>query len=115
MTENQGIMLRKLFLATLVASAGMTVAPIHAQQEAAESQTALPEVKDAAPEAGQSGLLSGEKPFTLMVDENVGELIYTFDETTKELESIVAKNGVIFASEDMTLNSDEMEYTTINS
>jgi len=106
-------MLRKLSLAVLVALTAFNIMPAQAQDAA--SETELPAVQEAAPEAGQSGLMSGEKPFTLMVDENVGELIYTFDEETKELESINAKRGVIFASEDMTLNSDEMEYKTINS
>jgi len=106
-------MLRKLSLAVLVAVTAFQIVPVPAQDAASESD--LPAVQEAAPEAGQSGLMSGDKPFTLMVDENVGELIYTFDEETKELESINAKRGVIFASEDMTLNSDEMEYKTINS
>lgn len=87
--------------------------PIYAQT--ATSTKEMPKVQEAPAEAGESGLLSGEKPFTLMVDENAGELIYQFDEQTKELESINAKVGVIFASEDMTLNADEMEYKTINS
>lgn len=91
--------------------------PVLAQQ----SQQSMPEVQDIPQTAeepsdgGESGLLSGDKPFTLMVDENVGELVYDFDENTKELKSIHAKNGVIFASEDMTLNSDDMKYDTLNS
>jgi len=102
-------------LAVAVAVSSMVMsANVYAQQAAATSEKAMPEVKEAPADAGQSGLLSGEKPFTLMVDENSGELIYQFDEETKELESIHAKRGVIFASEDMTLNADEMEYNTVN-
>jgi len=107
-------MLKKFLLIGML-STGFLAAPLQAQQGTATSNTEMPAVQEADQEQGQSGLMSGEKPFTLMVDENVGELIYTFDEETKELESINAKNGVIFASEDMTLNSDQMEYKTINS
>lgn len=107
-------MLKNLFLATLL-FAGTANMVVHAQQESSSSQPAMPALQEASTEEGQGGLMSGEKPFTLMVDDSVGELIYTFDEETKELESITAKRGVIFASEDMTLNSDEMEYVTLNS
>lgn len=100
-------------LAILVLMSLISGTSIHAQT--ATSRKDMPKVQEAPAEAGESGLLSGEKPFTLMVDENSGELIYQFDEQTKELESIHAKVGVIFASEDMTLNADEMEYKTINS
>jgi hypothetical protein len=105
-------MINKLMVALMMCAS--LVAP-SAFAQTATSEAQMPAVKEAPAEAGQSGLLSGEKPFTLMVDENVGELIYQFDEQTKELESINAKRGVIFASEDMTLNADEMEYKTLNS
>ncbi len=107
-------MLRHLILASLLLASTANLA-VYAQQQSKTSQPAMPAVKEAAEGQGQGGLMGGEKPFTLMVDENVGELIYTFDEVTKELESITAKRGVIFASEDMTLNSDEMDYITLNS
>lgn len=107
-------MIRRLLAALLVCGC-VGIAPVQVFAQTASSQKAMPEVKEAPSGAGQSGLMSGEKPFTLMVDENVGELIYQFDEVTKELESIHAKRGVIFASEDMTLNADEMEYKTLNS
>lgn len=107
-------MLKKYCVASILSLAVLAANPLVAQQ-ASQSQTEMPEVKKPAEGQGNSGLMSGEKPFTLMVDENVGELIYTFDEETKELESINAKRGVIFASEDMTLNADEMEYKTVNS
>lgn len=107
-------MLRHLILTSFFI-ASMANLVVYAQQESTSSQPAMPAVQEASEEQGGGGLMSGEKPFTLMVDENVGELIYTFDEETKELESITAKRGVIFASEDMTLNSDEMEYVTLNS
>lgn len=107
-------MLKPLILASLFIAATANVV-VQAQSALSTSQPAMPAVQEAKEGQGQGGLMSGEKPFTLMVDENVGELIYTFDEETKELESITAKRGVIFASEDMTLNSDEMDYITLNS
>lgn len=91
----------------------LAAAPVWAQNAA--SQSDMPAVAEVPEGSGQGGLLSGEKPFTLMVDENFGELVYEFDEVTRELESINAKRGVIFASEDMTLNADEMQYQTVNS
>lgn len=102
-------MIKHFCVAALIASASITMA------QDAVSEPAMPEVQETREGQGRSGLMSGEKPFTLMVDDNVGELVYIFDEETKELESIHAKRGVIFASEDMTLNSDEMEYITVNS
>lgn len=105
-------MIKKVIVAALLVAG--SACPTAFAQVTASSSTEMPAVKE-APAGQESGLLSGEKPFTLMVDENVGELIYEFDEETKELESINAKRGVIFASEDMTLNSDEMEYKTLNS
>lgn len=106
-------MLRNFIVAAALLGCMATV-PVSAQP-VASSQSEMPAVKEVGEGQGKGGLMSGEKPFTLMVDENVGELIYTFDDETKELESIRAKRGVIFASEDMTLNSDEMEYQTLNS
>lgn len=106
-------MLKKLALLGLILSIS-TAIPVYSQSSST-SQEEMPAVQQPDDGKGENGLMSGEKPFTLMVDENVGELIYTFDEDTKELESIKAKRGVIFASEDMTLNSDDMEYTTLNS
>jgi hypothetical protein len=111
-------MIKHLILASMVFAATGTM-PVLAQGTAA-SQQEMPAIEEApVAEAttgeSQGGLMDGEKPFTLTVDENVGELIYEFDEETKELESIKAKRGVIFASEDMTLNSDEMEYRPLNS
>lgn len=107
-------MINRLLTALLVCGY-LGMGPVQVSAQTATSEKAMPEVKEAPSGSGQSGLMSGEKPFTLMVDENVGELIYQFDEATKELESIHAKRGVIFASEDMTLNADEMEYKTLNS
>ncbi len=105
-------MFRKL-IAVFIVMVMMAAIPAWAQN--ATSQSDMPAVAEVPEGTGQGGLLSGEKPFTLMVDENYGELVYEFDELTRELESINAKRGVIFASEDMTLNADEMQYQTVNS
>ena len=107
-------MLKKIIRVILVSSMAVSLCPMFAQETAGQS-TEMPELKQPDSQQGESGLMDGDKPFTLMVDEQVGELIYVYDEETKELESITAKRGVIFASEDMTLNSDEMEYKTLNS
>jgi hypothetical protein len=81
--------------------------------QSATSTSGMPNVKEPGTQA-ESGTLGGDKPFTLMVDPDVGELNYVFDEQ-KNLESIQAKRGVVFSSEDMTLNSDEFEYKTLTS
>ena len=82
--------------------------------ESATSSPGMPVVKEPGADSEQ-GMLAGDKPFTLMVDPEVGELTYIFDEVTKNLESIKAQRGVVFSSEDMTLNSDDFEYKTLNS
>lgn len=82
--------------------------------QSATSTPGMPVVKEPGAGGGESGMLSGDKPFTLMVDPEVGELNYIFDEQ-KNLETITARRGVVFSSEDMTLNSDEFEYKTLNS
>src|SRR5215213_266222 len=70
--------------------------------ESGTSTPGMPAVAEPGP-GSESGMLSGDKPFTLMVDPDVGELNYIFDEQ-KNLESIQAQRGVVFSSEDMTLN-----------
>jgi hypothetical protein len=59
----------------------------------------------------QTGLLSGNKPFSLTTDPD-GEFVYKFNEDN-ELESLEAKKGVVFTSEDMTLNADRLDYKAI--
>ncbi|MGI8905066.1 MAG: hypothetical protein ACR2IE_01080 [Candidatus Sumerlaeaceae bacterium] len=111
-----------IVLALMVAASGMAQtsdqqpSPAATAPETGESGTssaAMPAVTEPGPD-GEQGMLSGDKPFTLMVDPEVGELNYIFDES-KNLESIQAKRGVVFSSEDMTLNSDEFDYKTLNS
>lgn len=108
-------MFKRAFRAFLVSMICVAAVPVFSQEASAEQEGTMPDIKQPDTKQGETGLMSGEKPFTLMVDDKVGELIYLYDEATKELESITAKRGVIFASEDMTLNSDEMEYKTLNS
>lgn len=77
-----------------------------------QSEVQMPEI--AAPSRPSpdeaTGLMSGDKPFSLTTDPS-GELMYNFDDN-RELESITAKRGVVFTSEDMTLNSDQLDYNT---
>ena len=56
----------------------------------------------------QTGLMKGDRPFSLTTDPS-GELLYNFNEDN-ELESVTAKKGVVFTSEDMTLNADQLDY-----
>lgn len=92
------------------------ISPAPAGQSGQSSGTSAPQAPTVQEPAsqGESGMLGGDKPFTLMVDPDVGELNYIFGED-KDLESIQAKRGVVFSSEDMTLNSDQFEYKTLNS
>lgn len=82
----------------------------------AQDQTAsgsVPEIAaphKPAPEE-QTGMLAGNKPFSLTTDPD-GEFVYKFNEDN-ELESLEAKKGVVFTSEDMTLNADRLDYKAI--
>lgn len=89
------------------------VMPLSAQETT--TATELPAVTAPDAERAQGGMMSGDKPYLLMVDEKVGEIEYVFHDETRELETILAKRGVVFSSDDMTLNSDEFEYQTLNS
>lgn len=84
-------------------------------ESSGQSQIQMPEIQAPAKPAPdqQTGLMSGNKPFSLTTDVN-GELMYNFNESN-ELESITAKKGVVFTSEDMTLNSDQLDYKTLTS
>src|SRR5262245_60636837 len=79
-----------------------------------DSGPELPMIKESSKGQKQNVKLAGDKNFVLMVDETVGEFNFGFDEN-KDPESIQARRGVIFTSDDMTLNSDEFEYNTKNS
>lgn len=83
--------------------------------ESAQSDIQMPNIQAPArpPEGQQTGLMSGNKPFSLTTDPS-GELIYNFDDNN-ELDTIVGKKGVIFWSEDMTLNSDQLDYKAADS
>jgi lipopolysaccharide export system protein LptA len=52
--------------------------------------------------------MKGDRPFSLTTDPS-GELLYNFNDDN-ELESVTAKKGVVFTSEDMTLNADQLDY-----
>jgi hypothetical protein len=68
----------------------------------------------AAPSAGeQAGIMSGNKPFSLTTDTD-GELLYNFNDAN-ELDSITAKKGVVFSSEDMSLKADQLDFSASKS
>lgn len=107
---------RLLVAATALAAWGVTGAvaqqdTAQPQVETGQSSVQMPEVGDnrRPDESEQTGLMSGDKPFALSVDPT-GEMIYNFDPETKELDSVTAKKGVVFTSEDMTLNADQLDY-----
>src|SRR5881394_4038942 len=78
--------------------------------ESTPADSQMPNIQAPArpPEGQQTGLMSGNKPFSLTTDPS-GELIYNFDDQNN-LDTIVAKKGVVFWSEDMTINSDQLDY-----
>jgi hypothetical protein len=75
-----------------------------------ESSPQMPDIAEPrAPDPGEeTGVLSGSKPFTLVTDPT-GELTYSFNDDN-EVESLTAKRKVVFTSEDMTLNCDQLDY-----
>jgi hypothetical protein len=65
--------------------------------------------------ASASSSLSNEdnkstQAFTLTVDPELGQLVYTFDEKTKQLESIHATTGVKFIYKGIEINADTLDY-----
>jgi hypothetical protein len=110
-------MYKRVVILGLVAGI-VTVSPLSWSQTISNvskvSSPEMPLVEEAGKGQKQTGKLAGDKNFVLMVDETNGEFNFGFDENN-EAESIQAKRGVIFTSDDMTLNSDEFEYNTKNS
>jgi hypothetical protein len=97
--------------AALLVSGILTVAGCtFGQQDASQSMPNIPAPKKPAPEE-QTGVLGGNKPFSLTTDPD-GEFVYKFNEDN-ELETLEAKKGVVFTSEDMTLNADMLDYKAI--
>jgi len=80
------MMLKRLVIAAvLAASAGLGVAQDQAPAVMPTIQEPTEEEK-----AQQTGVMSGERPFYLVCDPT-GELLYTFDSETNELDSISAR------------------------
>jgi len=75
--------------------------------------TQMPDVKGIAPEqssgAQQLSFMGDEDAF-LITDADKGTIDYELDAETKELSSMVARNGVILSSKNLTLNCDLLEY-----
>jgi lipopolysaccharide assembly outer membrane protein LptD (OstA) len=65
---------------------------------------------DATQRAG--GLIGGNKPFRLSADPT-GDITYDFDPETSELRRVTARKNVVFAGDDLALNSDELEYDSV--
>lgn len=95
----------------LVVAVGISVSgAVWAQEEAGESLPQIEAPRRPQPEE-QTGMLRGNKPFSLTTDPD-GEFVYKFNEDN-ELETLEAKKGVVFTSEDMTLNADRLDYKAI--
>lgn len=99
-TKSAGILLLCLALSGVVVG----------QDSASESMPQIEAPRKIQPEE-QTGMLAGNKPFSLTTDPD-GEFVYKFNEDN-ELESLEAKKGVVFTSEDMTLNADRLDYKAI--
>ncbi|MCX7625565.1 MAG: hypothetical protein N2Z21_05075 [Candidatus Sumerlaeaceae bacterium] len=84
--------------------------PGWAQEQATDSLPQIEAPRRPQPEE-QTGMLRGNKPFSLTTDPD-GEFVYKFNEDN-ELETLEAKKGVVFTSEDMTLNADRLDYKAI--
>lgn len=97
-------------LALVIAVAISVSGPVWAEDEAGESLPQIEAPRRPQPEE-QTGMLRGNKPFSLTTDPD-GEFVYKFNEDN-ELETLEAKKGVVFTSEDMTLNADRLDYKAI--
>ncbi len=100
-----------LLVASAVPSATAQETAAPAPATSGKSKVQMPEIAEnrKPAEGEQTGLMSGGKPFALSTDPE-GELIYNMDPDTGSLDSVTAKKGVVFTSEDMTLNADQMDY-----
>lgn len=100
----------RFHLAALIMAAATAVFA----QSSGQSPLAPPEVKEnPKPKPGEETGTVGTKPFTLTTADD-GEVNYSFNEKN-EPESLVARKGVIFSSDDMTLNADQLEYRNATS
>ncbi|MGB9690793.1 MAG: hypothetical protein ACPL7D_01345 [Candidatus Sumerlaeaceae bacterium] len=102
--------MRTQTFAVAVALGTLLATPTWAQQEKPEPMPQIEAPRKPAPEE-QTGVLRGNKPFSLTTDPD-GEFVYKFNENN-ELDSLEAKKGVVFTSEDMTLNADRLDYKAI--
>jgi hypothetical protein len=100
-----------LCCALLSPAVAQTEAPQPIASGSSKPTTEMPTVQEPARPAGAepTGMMGGDKPFFLTTSKD-GAVLYNFTQDTNELESISAKVGVVFSSDDMTLNSDELDY-----
>ncbi|MBX7246577.1 MAG: hypothetical protein K1X53_13860 [Candidatus Sumerlaeaceae bacterium] len=79
----------------------------------AQETSGMPALKEAPKGQESAGVMSGDKPFFLTTDQD-GVVNYGFNEQN-ELDTIAAKKGVIFSSDDMTINADQLDYSNSKS
>lgn len=98
-----------MLMAALVAAQPQTTAPKSA------SGAGMPRIQEppSTADSQQTGMMSGNRPFFLTTDTD-GEIVVSYDEN-KELNNLTAKKGVIFSSEDMTLNADQVDFNNSKS
>lgn len=119
-------MLKYLLIPTMLFSLASVVPAQTARTRGGASQAAapaalsaetVPTIQEGPRPTGDNaaGSFGNGKPFSLIVDQNNGEMIFDFDEVTKEMRSVTAKKGVILSSEEMTLNADQLDYDTVSS
>lgn len=99
----------RIFGAVLCMAFGTDV-PAQGQRAPAPAQPAA----TSRPADTSGNLLSGDKPFSLTVDETEGVVNYKFGDGN-ELQGFVAKRGVIISSDELAINSDQADYDALAS
>src|SRR5438067_2145609 len=105
-------MKKSVFAMAFVTAAwgGIVLAQSAPSASPAPATVEMPQIQEnAKPAPGQeTGMMSGDKPFSLTTGP-YGEIVNNFNEQN-ELDSITAKKDVIYQSEDMTINCDQLDY-----
>jgi len=109
------MIMRILLGMSIMAAAAFAVAQPQTTASKAAQEPGMPHIQEPANTAGsqQSGMMSGNRPFFLTTDPD-GEIVVSYDDN-KELNNLTAKKGVIFSSEDMTLNADQVDFNNSKS
>jgi len=109
-------MIMRMFLGTsIMAMALFAGAQPQTTAPKSAAEPGLPRIQEPVQTADsqQTGMMSGNRPFFLTTDTD-GEIVVSYDEN-KELSNLTAKKGVIFSSEDMTLNADQVDFNNSKS